>query len=299
LRAIIGFDPGVTSGVAVLSLDGEVVFLKSFRNIGLDGIIGSISKISKPLIVATDVYPPANSASKLARRLGATLYHPTVSMTVAEKQTLTSGEEFGDLHQRDALASAISAYKAYLPMIGKIRQKSGSKYEMVFEKILKGKANRIEDALVEKIKLSMPEKPSSLKAQLETMKINRDHFAKKVEYLTKKNKELQSKLKQTKKELEKFRSETYKQVTIDKKVKALKTQLHNLQRNDRSLFNRVKLAEGKLEAIETWLLKRKGQLLRVEKDGEGLHLGELTLVEDGREKIEKIIKKHRSRKSRT
>lgn len=297
LRAIVGFDPGVTSGVAILSLGGEVIFLDSFRNAKLDEIIATITNIAKPIIIATDVSPPSRSASRLAKMFGATLYYPTISLTVAEKQTLISKNQVKDLHQRDALASAISAYKTYRPMIDKIRQKSGSKYAMVFEKILKGQANKIEDALVKRIDLKFPQKSSSLRKQFEMMKINRDHLAKKLDHLSKKNNELQSKLKQLKTQLHKFKSDNYKQVSIDKKVQSLQTQLHNLQKNGRVLFQRTKLAEGKLEAIEKWLSKRRGRLLRIEKEGDGLHLGDLTIVEDSRDTLEKIIREHRKRKS--
>ncbi len=297
MRAIIGFDPGVTSGVAVLSLEGETIFSGSFRNSRLEEIVEKISNIAQPLIVATDVSPPSNSASRLARMFGATLYYPTISMTVAEKQSMTSGAGVEDLHQRDALASAIAAYKAYRPMIEKIRQKSGAKYSIVLEKILKGEAPKIEDALIEKIKLVMPQKPSSIRAQLQMIKLNRDYLAKKVEQLTQSNSELNAKLKEVRQELESSRAETYKQVAADKKVKALEAQLHNIQRNERIVFQRTKLAEEKLEAIEKWLAAREGILLRVMREGEGLGIGEFTLVEDAREKLERIIKEHRFRKS--
>ena len=297
LRAIVGFDPGVTSGVAVISLNGEVLLLKSFRNSRFDELVGGIADVAKPVIVATDVSPPAHSAIRLSKTFGATLYYPTISLTVAEKQNLTSKEEVGDLHQRDALASAMAAYKTYRPMIDKIRQKSGSKYELVFEKIMRGEANKIEDALIEKIRVETPQKSSSLSAQLKIMKLNRDHLAEKAGHLAGENRELQSKLKQLRAELQKFVDENYRHVAADKKVKSLETQLHNLQANDRLLFQRAKLAEGKLEAIEAWLSQKKGELLRVEKEGEGLHIGDLTLVEDAREKLKKVIEEHRSRKA--
>lgn len=297
MRAIVGFDPGVTSGVAVLSLEGETIFLGSFRNSRLEEIVEKISNIAQPLIVATDVSPPSNSASRLARMFGATLYYPTISMTVAEKQSMTSGAGVEDLHQRDALASALAAYKTYRPMIEKIRQKSGAKYSIVLEKILKGEAPKIEDALIEKIKPVMPPKPSSMRAQLQMMKLNRDYLARKVEQLTQSNSELNAKLKEAGQELEKSMAETYRHVATDKKVKALEVQLHNIQSNERVVFQRTKLAEGKLEAIEKWLAAREGLLLRVMREGEGLGIGEFILTEDAREKLERIIKEHRSGKS--
>jgi predicted RNase H-like nuclease (RuvC/YqgF family) len=290
---IVGFDPGVTSGVAIISLQGELLFSDSFRNLRLEDIAEAVAKVGHPLIVATDVSPPSDSAARLCRMFGATLYYPTISLTVVEKQGMTYGGGVSDVHQRDAFASAISAFRNYRPMIDKIRSKVGDKYGMVFEKLLKGEAPKIQDALVEKIKVVMPPKPSSTTAQIETLKLTREHLVEQVEFLSQSNQELSVELREVRHELERYKSDTYRSVAADKKVKSLQAQLQNIQKNDRLLFQRAKLAEGKLEAMEKWMASHQGLLVKVGKEGDGMRIGDFTLIEDVHDKLERLIKEHR------
>lgn len=289
----MGFDPGVTSGVAIMSLEGGLLFSESFRNVRLEDIAQAISKVGTPVILATDVSPPSDSASRLCRMFGATLFYPPISLTVSEKQAMTHGGGAGDVHQRDALASAIYAFRNYRPMIEKVRQKAGPKYGMVLEKLLKGEASKIQDALLERIKVVMPPKPSPAVSQIQTLKMTREHLAEQVAFLSQSNKELSAQLKDARRRVEQCRSETYRSVATDKKVASLEAQLHNLQKNDRVLFQRAKLAEGKLEAVEKWLATHEGVVVRIEKGGDGLRIGDFTLIEDVHDKLQRIIKEHR------
>jgi len=122
LRAIIGFDPGVTCGLAIINLNGEVIFIDSFRGKSVNQISEQITKSSHPLIVATDVSPSPDSVVRLAKSFGAVVFEPTISLTVEEKQTITSGISIRNTHQRDALAAALAAYRAYKPLIQKTKQ---------------------------------------------------------------------------------------------------------------------------------------------------------------------------------
>ena len=54
---IVGIDPGTTVGIAILSLDGELLLSESIRGISHDEVVRMIAEYGKPAIVATDVYP--------------------------------------------------------------------------------------------------------------------------------------------------------------------------------------------------------------------------------------------------
>ena len=118
---IVGIDPGVTTGVAILDLEGRVLHLESLKAVDRGSIVEIISRYGKPIIVAVDVSDIPESVKKLASQLGATLYTPPHDLSVAEKMGLVeripSRVEVRDSHERDALAAA---YKAYLSLREKL-----------------------------------------------------------------------------------------------------------------------------------------------------------------------------------
>jgi predicted RNase H-like nuclease (RuvC/YqgF family) len=70
---IVGIDPGTTVGIAILSLNGELLFSNSFQ-----GYVSRSSRQAdirswKPAIVATDVYPTPAAVEKIRRSFKAVL----------------------------------------------------------------------------------------------------------------------------------------------------------------------------------------------------------------------------------
>ena len=118
---ILGIDPGISTGVALLTLDGYVIDLFSKRWMSRRQLIKYLSGQGKVLIVATDVNPPSVYAKKLASSLNATLFVPPRNLTVEEKREIVSNfvEKTGylvkikDAHQRDALSAALKALNYY------------------------------------------------------------------------------------------------------------------------------------------------------------------------------------------
>ncbi|WP_297458883.1 DUF460 domain-containing protein [Thermococcus sp.] len=116
---IVGIDPGITVGIAVVDLSGNVIALHSERNMPVGEVFRFISEIGHPVIVATDVSPAPGFVEKIARSFKANLFVPRESLRVEEKNELLRnlGLRVGDDHQRDALAAA---YKAYLRLKPKL-----------------------------------------------------------------------------------------------------------------------------------------------------------------------------------
>jgi predicted RNase H-like nuclease (RuvC/YqgF family) len=118
-RIILGIDPGVSTGLAALDLDGNPLFAKSERGISLKRIIDEIAPLGKVVLVATDVTPPPDLARRIASTLKADVFIPRKRMHVPEKRELvwrygqTNAIEVGDNHARDALASAIKAFHKF------------------------------------------------------------------------------------------------------------------------------------------------------------------------------------------
>jgi len=114
---IVGIDPGVETGIAVLDLNGDVVLLKSGRGLDREDVVSIIRSLGKCLIVATDKCQPPDFVKKVAATLGARVYFPERDLEVSEKEFAVSKYaeehevEIKNTHIRDALAAALEAYK--------------------------------------------------------------------------------------------------------------------------------------------------------------------------------------------
>ncbi|MCE5213735.1 MAG: DUF460 domain-containing protein [Methanobacterium sp.] len=126
---IVGFDPGLTAGIAILDLKGNILSVTSFKEITRAEIIKHIISYGKAVLISTDVYPPPKMVKKLATSLNAKLHYPFKDMSVGSKielveshlsekyssrsKVVPSDEVPQDAHQRDALAASIRTYKSY------------------------------------------------------------------------------------------------------------------------------------------------------------------------------------------
>lgn len=120
MHLIVGIDPGTTTGIAAVTLDGNVRHIRSSRNMGVNQIVKHITSLGRASLIASDVTPTPDSVLKIASSLGCvifTLYEP---LSVTEKNNLTSGYDVEGLHARDALAAALNAYNKYKNKLNKI-----------------------------------------------------------------------------------------------------------------------------------------------------------------------------------
>ncbi|HDD05085.1 MAG TPA: DUF460 domain-containing protein [Candidatus Aenigmarchaeota archaeon] len=141
---IVGVDAGLNVAWAVLDLSGNLLGLGSKKGLGR-GIIGEVKKYGEPLIISTDVSKPPKLVKELATSFGARLSLPKEDMRVKEKETLTKGFVFGNRHERDALASALRAFKEIEGLVRRVKKRGGD--EEVVRKILKGEAKNIREAM--------------------------------------------------------------------------------------------------------------------------------------------------------
>lgn len=121
---IVGLDPGVTKGIAILSTSGEIIKLASKRGAKRSEIINYITKFGKPVIIASDVNPLPKSIGKISSALETRVYYPEVSLSNIEKFKMTRDytERIKDSHQKDALAAALKAFKSHRELFLKIEE---------------------------------------------------------------------------------------------------------------------------------------------------------------------------------
>jgi len=118
-RLIVGVDPGVTVGLAVLSLDGQPILIESRRDWSLSELVRRISKLGEPTLISSDVSPASEILKNLSHKLNAVLFVPSISLGANEKRQIAKdyadfhGLKLKNAHEVDALAAAVKAYRHY------------------------------------------------------------------------------------------------------------------------------------------------------------------------------------------
>ena len=115
---IVGIDAGKTAAVACIDLNGKVVKLATGRFVGLEWFVDVIKGVGQPVMVSGDKKRPTQLAEKISTAFDAVLFVPGSDMSVEKKRSMLEAD-FDNLHERDALASAMMAYNAYA---GKLSQ---------------------------------------------------------------------------------------------------------------------------------------------------------------------------------
>jgi hypothetical protein len=110
---IVGIDPGTTTAVAALDLDGNLLHLASSRQMNMGDVVESLYRVGKPLIIASDVQEMPYSVEKIRRAFSAVAYTPKQDVSVETKIELTTAFPYGNDHERDALSAALDAYRQY------------------------------------------------------------------------------------------------------------------------------------------------------------------------------------------
>ena len=115
----MGVDPGVTVGLAVLSLDGQPILVESRRDWSLQELVKRISEIGEPTLISSDVSPASEILKNLSHKLNAVLFVPSISLGADEKRQVARsyadfhGLKLKNAHEMDALAAAVKAYRHY------------------------------------------------------------------------------------------------------------------------------------------------------------------------------------------
>lgn len=177
---IVGIDPGVNTGIAVIDLNGTPLFIHSSKNIDRNDIINMILAVGSPVIIATDVAEVPETVKKLAAMVKAQLYVPSRNLSSAEKNEIVNNIvkkypwiSINDTHERDAL---VAAYKAYQSLEDKFKhiEHSLKKYGITLDEdrikvaIIKGKT--LAEAIEEELERIMEQDIGFSQEQTESIK---------------------------------------------------------------------------------------------------------------------------------
>lgn len=142
---IVGVDPGATSAVAAVNLEGEVVLLESRREFAKEEIIQEIVDTGKPVVISSDKEKMPSTVEKIASSLGANKFEPEEDLEQQKKQELGEGD---NSHEIDAYASAKHAYnnlRRNIRKIEKLSERNEEEKEKVAKLYFSGRINEIRD----------------------------------------------------------------------------------------------------------------------------------------------------------
>ncbi|AXR76680.1 DUF460 domain-containing protein [Natrarchaeobaculum sulfurireducens] len=122
-HVVVGIDPGTTTAVSIVSLEGEVLDVFSSRTTDTAAVIEWIVERGRPIIVAADVTPMPETVEKFRRSFDAAGWTPERDLPIDEKQHRTRDHPYDDDHQRDAMAAALYAFDAHEDQFGRIDAK--------------------------------------------------------------------------------------------------------------------------------------------------------------------------------
>ena len=137
---IVGIDPGTTTGLGMLDLEGNLVKSHSGRGMSVSDIVEMIAKYGKPMIIATDVRPIPGTVEKIRRSFNAIPGEPDESLSSEYKINLARPYGYNNDHERDAIAASAHVFRRHKNKFEEIRKRipPGIDADKVIIRVMKG-----------------------------------------------------------------------------------------------------------------------------------------------------------------
>lgn len=309
---IVGIDPGTTVGIAILSLNGDLLYLKSFRGIAPDEVVKLIAEYGKPAVVASDVTPIPGSVEKIRRSFNAIPASPGIEVSAEEKIALGKTFGYSNDHERDALTAALLTYRNYKNIFSRIEKKApqNADIELIKLNVIRGASI---EAAIEKVRaLNEPEKPrsrehvekpeeravdESLLKMRETVQRQNEQIQNLQEYLEELKKELVAKDRKISKlesRLNSFKKEAYSEIRKSKEIKIRDEIIENLKKevsHKSKTVKELRRRSNKLRKIQKMEVRGEGTAVKViasftkesiaeTKEKYGLKTGDVVFLEN-------------------
>jgi len=281
---IAGIDPGTTLGYALLDLKGNAVKIKSSKQLDMSSLILEMIKEGKVVVIGTDRKKAPRFVDKLSSKIGARLIKPEEDLSVEQKRELTKGEEFGNEHEKDALASAIYAFKRIRSLLIKVdfylkeHDKENIKNE-VEEIVLKDYKVNISEAIA---MVEQPEKQEEKKKKrIKTGRTKEEEYYEEEKEKLKDVREVERRLEMLKADMAKIVRKKMKKVIkikdrkIDMLIRKIREQEEKLKEMEKNLEKMI----GLMKKAEENIILRKIKNLSSEEI-EKYDLGKIIYVED-------------------
>lgn len=264
-HVIVGIDPGTTTAVAVVGIEGTVLDVMSTRTADTATVIEWIIERGRPLIIAADVTPMPETVEKIRRSFDAGGWVPDRDLPVDVKQHRTREEAYDNDHERDAIAAAFGAFDSHAEQFERIARKvppqqdlgpvlervivDEDPVEAVLEDLLSEESESEEEhEHVERELTDDERRIRELEAQVERLQDHVDSLETEIEEREQRNAALEQKL-------EEARSEQRQKTRKNREVTRLERETDRLERELEARDERIDELDGKLERLKTlWKL---------------------------------------------
>lgn len=294
---IVGVDPGATTAVAVIDLNGNLIDVKSRKGWSTAEVVEYISSFGKPVVVATDKSSPPEYVQKIKAAFSAVLYTPKDDISVEKKKNLTSKYKLLNDHERDALAAAIDAFNSYRSKLRNVEKRlpAGVDADKIKAEIIRG--------IPLKEFFEREKKPEEREKKVQHEEISKEEIDRRdklIKELEEENRILRKKVAEMKDEIERLRTkivaiskEEHERIRKDNYIKTLEREIRELRKNVKKKEKIINELKNKINEIKKmkflefsgWknvkVLKKftKEEIERVEKEF-GIEEGDIIYIMD-------------------
>jgi predicted RNase H-like nuclease (RuvC/YqgF family) len=260
-HVVVGVDPGTTTAVAIVGLDGEVLDVYSSRTSDQADVIEWIIERGRPVIVAADVTPMPETVGKFRRSFDAAGWTPERDLPVDEKKHRTRAVAYDNDHERDALAAALSAFDDHEDQFDRIAAKVPPRHEVgpVVDRVVAGEES-VESVLDdiegtddsdEESTEHQPRELTDDEKEIKRLKARIDRLESHVEDLKSTIERKDEQLTEKDTQLEKARQEGRREVRKDREVTRLERRNDALERELSEEREKRDAVEAKLERLKS------------------------------------------------
>ncbi|ELY64620.1 DUF460 domain-containing protein [Natronococcus jeotgali] len=264
-HVVVGIDPGTTTAVAIVGLEGEVLDVWSSRTSDTADVIEWIVERGRPIIVAADVTPMPETVEKFRRSFDAAGWMPDSDLPVDEKQHRTRDHPYDDDHQRDAMAAALYAADDHEGQFERIAEKipPGIDRGEVIARVVAGEES-VEAVLTdlteddddeEESTEHEPRELTEEERKIKDLKTQVERLQSHVETLEDRLEERDERIHELENSLSGARRQERKEIRKDREVSRLERKADRLERERDEARETVDELEGKVERMKAlWKL---------------------------------------------
>ncbi|WP_424002116.1 DUF460 domain-containing protein [Haloarcula salina] len=264
-HVVVGVDPGTTTAVAVVSLDGTVLDVYSSRTDDTAATTEWIIERGRPVVVAADVTPMPETVEKLRRSFSAAGWEPNRDLPVDEKKHRTREEAYDNDHERDAMAAALSAFDHHADQFDRIASKVPPQFDVgtVVDRVVAGEES-VEAVLrdldddeseAEETTAHEPRELTEDEKEIKRLRARIDRLESHVDDLKDTIQQKDERIAETESQLEKARSEGRREVRKEREVTRLQRRNDALERKVEEEAEKREALADKLERLkELWKL---------------------------------------------
>ncbi len=256
-HVIVGVDPGTTTAVAVVDLNGNLLGVKSKKGWNVSEVIEYITSIGRPVVIATDKSNPPDFVLKLKASFQAVLHTPKDDMSVERKRNLTSKYSFLNDHERDAIAAALDAYNSYKNKLRNVEKRvpMGMDVDAVKAEIIRGTPLKEIISCCEK-----EEKEKEESHEVEDVKVLREDISRKdriIRELEEENRLLKKEIKELRELVERLRAkivslskEEHERVRRENYIRTLEVEISELRKELRDKDRIIEELKRRIEVLK-------------------------------------------------